>query len=201
MRQPSARTSAAPLEPVASREAVSDVALLARITDGDRSALRSLYVRHFHPLLRFVDRIIRDADSAQEVVNDVMLVVWSNGRSFAGRSTVSTWIFGIAYRKALKWLEASGRRPRHSAGVDFDEWSEHFPDPDELDTRADLSDMLSHGLGRLSPEQRAVVELTYFDGCSYEEIAEITGAPVNTVKTRMFHARAKLRRFLPELGY
>ena len=64
----------------------------------------------------------------------------------------------------------------------------------------DLRDLLDRGLSRLSAEQRAVVELTYFTGCSYEEIAAIAGCPVNTVKTRMFHARAKLRGLLPALG-
>ena len=63
-----------------------------------------------------------------------------------------------------------------------------------------LTDLLIQGLEKLPPEQRAVVELTYFHGHSYQEIGEIVGCPVNTVKTRMFHARAKLRKLLPELG-
>ena len=57
-----------------------------------------------------------------------------------------------------------------------------------------------HALRHLSAEHRAVVELTYFYGCSYEEIAAIAACPVNTVKTRMFHARAKLKKLLPTLG-
>jgi RNA polymerase sigma-70 factor (ECF subfamily) len=64
----------------------------------------------------------------------------------------------------------------------------------------DLRDLLDAALDRLSPDHRAVVELTYFHGCSYEEIAAIVDCPVNTVKTRMFHARAKLRKLLPTLG-
>jgi RNA polymerase sigma-70 factor (ECF subfamily) len=66
--------------------------------------------------------------------------------------------------------------------------------------RSDLRDLLDQGLKRLSPEQRAVVELTYFSGYSYQDISAIAGCPVNTVKTRMFTAREKLRKVLPALG-
>ena len=68
-----------------------------------------------------------------------------------------------------------------------------------MDT-ATLQDWLDVGMRRLSGEQRAVVELTYFHGYSYAEIAGILSCPVNTVKTRMFHARARLRQILPELS-
>jgi RNA polymerase sigma-70 factor (ECF subfamily) len=66
--------------------------------------------------------------------------------------------------------------------------------------RRELQSALGRALAGLSPDHRAVVELTYFYGCSYQEIAEIVGCPVNTVKTRMFHARRRLRELLPGLG-
>ncbi len=79
-----------------------DSELLARIAAGDRNALTRLYHRYHAPVLRFVQRLTGDSDAAQEAVNDVMLVVWNRASSFAGRSKVSTWIMGIAYRKAMK---------------------------------------------------------------------------------------------------
>jgi RNA polymerase sigma-70 factor (ECF subfamily) len=177
----------------------NDLALLRRIDHGDRGALRELYDAYYHPLLRFIYRITGRLDLAQEGVNDVMMVVWRNSRSFGGRSTVSTWLMGIAYRKALKALEASRRWSMRFASVDFDEWVERF-DPAAEPTNEELRDLLDEGLKNLSAEHRAVVELTYFYGCSYEEIAAIADCPVNTVKTRMFHARAKLKKLLPLLG-
>ena len=87
----------------------TDLALLERIDNVDRHALRPLYNTYSHPLLRFIYRITGRLDLAQEGVNDVMLVVWRNSRSFGGRSSVSTWIMGIGYRKALKLLAASRR--------------------------------------------------------------------------------------------
>ena len=79
-----------------------DAALLDRIGDGDREALTLLYSRYHGRLLRFMQRLTGDVESAQEAINDVMLVVWNSAASFAGRSRASTWIMGIAYNKAMK---------------------------------------------------------------------------------------------------
>jgi RNA polymerase sigma-70 factor (ECF subfamily) len=177
-----------------------DVALLARIAGGDRNALRQLYGNYYHPLLRFIYRITGRLDLAQEGVNDVMLVVWRSARAFGRRSTVSTWIMGIAYRKALKLLAASRRWTSRIAAVPFDELIERSDAQTEPSEDGELRDLLDEALRHLSAEHRAVVELTYFYGCSYEEIAAIAACPVNTVKTRMFHARAKLKNLLPALG-
>ena len=178
----------------------ADVALLTRIANGDRAALRELYGTYYHPLLRFIYRITGRLDLAQEGINDVMLVVWRNGRSFGGRSSVSTWIMGIAYRKALKLLAASRRWTDRVVGTPLDELVERFDGLVEQSDDGDLRDLLDAALRHLSAEHRAVVELTYFYGCSYEEIAAIAACPVNTVKTRMFHARARLKKLLPLLG-
>ena len=178
----------------------ADLALLERIANGDRNALRDLYNTYYHPLLRFIYRITGRLDLAQEGVNDVMLVVWRNGRSFGGRSSVSTWIMGIGYRKALKLLASSRRWSDRFAAGPFEELIERSTTLAEQSDDGDLRDLLDEALRHLSAEHRAVVELTYFYGCSYEEIAAIAACPVNTVKTRMFHARAKLKKLLPVLG-
>ena len=178
----------------------ADLALLRRIGHDDRTALRELYTRYYHPLLRFIYRVTGRLDLAQEGVNDVMMVVWRSSDAFGHRSSVSTWIMGIAYRKALKLLAASRRWSTRIAPDDFTEWVEHSAPAGEHSDDGDLRDLLDEGLRHLSPEHRAVVELTYFYGCSYEEIAAIAACPVNTVKTRMFHARAKLKVLLPRLG-
>ena len=176
----------------------SDLQLLDRIAAGDDAALHELYLAHYHRVLRFVMRITGNLELAKEGVNDVMLTVWRSNASFERRSSVSTWIMGIAYRKALKLLDAKKRwSSRFGSNLeDFEDRPELGVEPGEHD---DLRDALDKALRQLSPEQRAVVELTYFHGCSYEEIARIAACPVNTVKTRMFHARAKLRRLLPAL--
>lgn len=173
-----------------------DRQLLRRVADRDREAFRRLYDRYYRRLFNYVFSVIRRPEMVEEVVDDVLIAVWRGAESFAGRSRVSTWIFGIAYRQAMKALR------RRSPELDTleSEPRDRERGPEGLMMRRELSSILGRALDRLSPEQRAVVELTYFEGCSYPEIAEIVDCPVNTVKTRMFYARRKLREILPELG-
>lgn len=181
-------------------EDAADAALLERIRQGDRIALHALYRKYYHPLLRFTYRITGRLDLAEETVNDVMLVVWQDAGAFEGRSKVSTWIMGIAYRKAMKLASRTRRWYARFAAADFAAAIERPEGAAEPTQRTELEDLLEQALRALPPEQRAAVELTYYFGCTYEEIASIADCPVNTVKTRMFHARAKLRALLPSLG-
>ncbi|MCG8455370.1 MAG: sigma-70 family RNA polymerase sigma factor, partial [Holophagales bacterium] len=134
-------------------------------------------------------------------LQDVMFVVWKRAGAFGGRSRPSTWIFGIAYRQAMHSLDR-GRDAALDAALESadGELAEHGAEDRALGNR-ELRLSLEKALGRLSPEHRAVLELTFFEDCSYREIAEILGCPLNTVKTRMFHARQHLRRILPRLGW
>jgi RNA polymerase sigma-70 factor, ECF subfamily len=177
-----------------------DVALLARINLGDHRAFQALYVKYYHPLLRFIYRITGQLETAQEGVNDVMLVVWGNGKTFRGQSRVSTWIMGIAYRKALKLRRSSLRWVQRFKGADVGFGDELSSPEQEHMQDSEIKDLLEQGMRNLPVKQRTVVELTYFHGYSYEEIAAIVDCPVNTVKTRMFHARARLKALLPVLG-
>lgn len=171
-----------------------DLALIERVTAGDRAAFDSLYRHYYARLMDFLTRMVKRRELAEEVVNDTMYAVWTSSGGFGGRSRVSTWIFGIAYKKALKRLE----RERRSVADSLDDAPEVVDEQDllaDLDA-AQLSRHLDAALQRLTPAHRSVVELTFLLDYSYEEAAEIVGCPVNTVKTRMFHARAKLRQLL-----
>lgn len=178
----------------------TDLALIAKISVGDRAAFKALYERYYDRLLRFICRITGQVEEAQEGVNDVMLVVWQTSARFRGDSKVSTWILGIAYRKALRLAEKKRRWLDRFKASDMSDWNELSGLDSEHTDQADIQDWLQHGLRQLSPKQRAVVELTHYYGFSYEEIARILDCPINTVKTRMFHAREKLRRALPPLA-
>jgi RNA polymerase sigma-70 factor (ECF subfamily) len=179
----------------------TDLALLTGIRSGNRAALKTLYVKYYPRLLRFIYRITGQLELAQEGINDTMLVVWRDSGAFQGRSTVATWIMGIAYRKALSLHRDARRRSERQLDVeDFDEWIERSGAAERPRDSTEIRDLLTRAIFQLSPDQRAVVELTYFYGCSYKEIAEIVSCPVNTVKTRMFHARRKLKTLLPRLG-
>jgi RNA polymerase sigma factor (sigma-70 family) len=173
-----------------------ELGLLRRVATKDRKAFEAIYHLYYRRLFGYVLKLTRKADLVEEVVNDVMLAIWSHAPAFDGRSRPSTWIFGIAYHKALKAL--ARRPPMVEDGVGPEPVAED--EPESLAARRELATVLGRALHLLSAEQRAVVELTYYYGLAYTEIAEIVGCPVNTVKTRMFHARRRLKELLPELG-
>lgn len=161
--------------------------LLERIAHRDREAFDELF-KVYHPrLFRFVFRMTASYRTADELVNDVLLVVWQSAQTFRGDAKVSTWIFGIAYRQALRRL-----RKRKYTTVPIDDiTAESYSN-----NRLEREDWVRRGIDRLPPKQRLTVMLVYYLGLTCEETAAATGAPVNTIKTRMFHARRKLREYL-----
>ena len=172
----------------------TDSELLVAVAAGGRRALEALYLRYHSRLARFLWRFTLQYEIIEEIINDTFMVVWRNAAEFRGDSLVSTWIFGIAYRTALVSMR---RERKHIAARSLIECSEQSVDP-VADT--EVQDWVEQGLEHLPDEQRLAVELTYNLGHSVGEIARISGAPVGTVKTRVFHARKKLRQYLPALG-
>ncbi len=177
--------------------ALDEVFLLDQVSSGNKAAFETLWRSYYPRLKRFAEQITRRPHLVEEIVNDTMLVVWRKANTFSLRSKVSTWIIGIALRKSLKALE------RTDDVVDFDPDTVASPaesGPEAQLLRQELRTRLIHALNSLSPEHRAVIELTYFEGHTYREIAAITGCPVGTVKTRMFHARRELKASLADRG-
>jgi RNA polymerase sigma factor (sigma-70 family) len=184
--------TASEARPVPSAEQ-GEIRLLGRIAAGDMRAFEEMYRLYYPRLTRFLERMMRRPGLVDEVLDDTMFVVWNRADNYNGHSRVSTWIFAIAYRKALKALRQ------------FDEPVDDESLPERADTQPGpelqvdmwrLREALTKAFDGLSAEQRAVVDLTYFHGLSYREIAQIVSCPAETVKTRMFHARRKLRSLL-----
>lgn len=171
----------------------SDARLIKAVAGGDKHAFELLYRGYFPRLTRFLHGMTRNVQLVEEIVNDTMLVVWQKAGTFDGTCKPSTWIFAIAYRKACKAIKG------------LDEPVE--ADPDRLEACAECGPERELGLHRLQhavgtalahlpPVQAAVVRLTYHHDMGYADIAAVMDCPVNTVKTRMFHARLRLRELL-----
>jgi RNA polymerase sigma-70 factor (ECF subfamily) len=183
--------------PPQTRDAPEDVALLDRVARGDLSAFESLFHRYCPRLRRFLGRRARRPQLIDEILNDTMFAIWRKAGTFDARSKASTWILGIALRKALKAIERSDR----AVVLDSRELQiSAEPGPEEHFSRTELRARFDRALKRLSPEHRTVVEMTYFEGYSCREIATIVGCPVDTVKTRMFYARRRLKALLADCG-
>ena len=169
-----------------------ELELLRQVATGDRTAFKELYLIYHRRLARFLMRMTSRHDLIEEVINDTLWTVWLKAGDFRGDSLVSTWIVGITYRRALKALRRHGApRPMLVEEVAV------APDAQLEDENREW---LGQALAELPLEQRMVMEFSYLMGHSCEEIAQIMQCPVNTVKTRMFHAREKLRRSLPRLA-
>jgi RNA polymerase sigma factor (sigma-70 family) len=170
-----------------------DVVLLRMIATGSRSAFDCLYRNYHRRLGRFLGQIVYQPQLIEEILNDTMLVVWRKAGTFNNASRVSTWIFAIAYRSALRGVRRSSMSKQAEHPEDYDAFQN---EPEASMIQSQLRAQVRSALNVLSVEQRAVVELTYYHDRSYREIAEIVGCPVDTVKTRMFHARRKLKTAL-----
>ena len=174
--------------------ALDERELLERVKARDVGAFEKLYRIYQPRLARFLINLVKRPQLVEEVLDDTMMVVWQTAESFRGTSKLSTWVFAIAYRKALK---ARSRWPDPVEDDEHDTRASNDPAPDADLELSRVRSALVTAMGSLSPEQRAVVDLTYFHGLGYREIAEILSCPVDTVKTRMFHARRRLRQALP----
>ncbi|MEM7585708.1 MAG: sigma-70 family RNA polymerase sigma factor [Acidobacteriota bacterium] len=194
---PSAPTSTGPARFAPS--AAEEHALIRRIAAGDRGAFEDAYRLYRPKLIRFVSRLTSRDDLVEEVVNDTMVVVWQKAKRFRGDSRPSSWVLGIAYRITLKRLRTLSRRPEEELSDAL-----HLVDPHQPEAslaRRQAGERVRRAILRLSPEHRAVIQLTFFGDYAYREIAEIVQCPVNTIKTRMFHARKKLERLLRTMDH
>ncbi len=165
----------------------SDRELIAGVANGDEAAFRQLYGRFADRVYRYAYTILRGKHLAEEVAQETMIAVWKGASKFAGRSKVSTWIFGIARNQAYSLVRKEIRTER------VPDVSLVQPDPAPGIHR---QERVARALERLSDDHREVVFLTFYEGLSYGEIASILDIPRGTVKSRMFHAKKQLGEVL-----
>ena len=177
--------------------AMDEVDLVGLVALEDVRAFEALY-RAYHPRLRrFLRGMLRQANLVDEVLDDTMLVAWRKAHTFDATAQVSTWLFAIAYRQALKALRRVDWALPDPAD---DPPAPREAEPDHELAHAQLRARLDAAMAQLTPEHRAVIDLTYFHGYSCREIADVVGCPVATVKTRMFYARRRMKELLGDPG-
>lgn len=167
--------------------------LVSRILARDRRAFYELYESYKPKLSHFVMRLVKRPHLVEEVVNDTMMVVWNGLDRFKGESRLSTWVFAIAYRKGMKALT---RNDDPVEDLTYDTVPSHDPGPEKSAANTQMRVALRRAMDGLSEDHRTVMDLTYFHEMGYREIAAIMDCPVDTVKTRMFHARRHLKTLL-----
>ncbi len=172
----------------------AELGLLRRLEQRDLEAFEALYRSYHSRLTRFLLNMTRRPGLVEEVINDTMMVVWTQPDRFNGMSKLSTWIFAIAYRKALKALR---RHDLSQQDLEADNRASPEAGPEQQVGQRQISELILRSMDELSADHRAVVDLTYFHELGYREIAEIMNCPEDTVKSRMYYARRHLARIMP----
>lgn len=174
----------------------SDRELLHAVADGDTGALDELYQRHAPWLSVRLARRCNDDSVVADVLQDTFVAVWRGAGSYRGEGEVAGWLWGVAVRRLVSRLRRRGAR----AEVPFEDVRSGPEASVEEQVLAGVEyGDLGSALARLSPEMRAVVQATVLDGLTAREAACLLGIPTNTVKTRLFRAKAQLRRELVEV--
>jgi len=181
-----------------------DAELVRRILDGEGEHFETLVARYQTRLFRFICRFTNDAEDARDVTQEVFLKIHGALDSFDPRYRFSTWLFRIAGNAAIDHLR---RRRGHTISLDLppDEEGEsrtidprdHRPDPFEELTRRRLRQTIDEAIDRLPDDYRELISLRHYGELPYEEIAELKGMPLGTVKNKLFRARQALRDLLP----
>jgi RNA polymerase sigma-70 factor (ECF subfamily) len=183
-------------------EVPRDEELLRRVGTGDEPAFRELFRRYAGVANALAFRLVRQTQLAEEIVQEAFLAVWRNpDRYDGGRGSVRSWLMGTVHHRAVDAVrreQAQRRRAEQASGLG----PGIVEDPiDDVLAAIDLPrerSLVRSALGQLPDEQREVIQRMYFEGLSQSQIAERTGLPLGTVKSRTLLAMRRLRAFIGE---
>jgi RNA polymerase sigma-70 factor, ECF subfamily len=176
-------------------EEQEEISLMRRVSSGDEEAFRKIYDATCRKVFQYLYRLTKDHNLAEDIASATYLEVWKSAKSFRGDSKVLTWMMGIARNLAMNEFRKGRWREQ--------ELDENIVDPPEqfhICASAEVTHILGEALDRLPVIHREILDLVFLQGMNYEEISRLTDIPVNTVKTRVFYGKDKLRTMLSLMG-
>ncbi len=192
----------------AEREQIAERRLLRRLRRGDHRAFATIVRSYQQRVFNIVFRLLGNREEAEDVAQDVFVTVYQNASSFRGESKFSTWLYRVAVNHSKNRLKYLKRRGRH-AGRPLDEVAERqmamgsgetqpsyhaaIPRPDDLAQGRQLEAIIQQEMARLDEDHRLLVVLRDIQGLSYQQMAEVTGLNVGTIKSRLHRARLALK--------
>jgi RNA polymerase sigma-70 factor (ECF subfamily) len=183
-------TGVANMPQPATGDDASDASLLARVQSGNERAMASLYDRYSRIVYSVALRMLRDPAASEDVLQEVFMQIWRNPDSFiAARGSLGGWLSIVARNRSIDTL----RRKRPTVDVDDVALASSFNLADDAERNL-LTERARAVIVQLPREQRKTLEMAFFDGLTHSEIAEITGDPLGTVKTRIRSALLTLRK-------
>ncbi len=183
----------------------TDEELVARSALGDADSFNQLIKRWERPIYALAYRVIGREEDARDVCQETFLRAFRGLAAFKGQAKFSSWLYRIALNLCRDWIRRERRTPVVQApdGVDLTELvSERGPaeSVEDLVSRRDMSRVVARAMRLLSEEQRTAVVLKEYQGLTFQEIADLQGCPLSTVKTRLYQGLTLLRRHLEEAG-
>jgi RNA polymerase sigma-70 factor (ECF subfamily) len=174
-----------------------DSELVKRLQKRDPQALGELYDRYGRTAYALILRIVRDAATAEDLVQETFLRIWNRVQGFDGdRGALGGWLLAVARNRAIDYLRSKSGRMRDALELNENEHPSLYADLEQDVLNSDRAQRLRKALEKLNPNQRKVIELAYFEGLSQTEMAERTGQPLGTVKTWVRTALKLLREEL-----
>jgi RNA polymerase sigma-70 factor (ECF subfamily) len=181
-----------------------EAVLCERLRDGEIAAVGDAYDRYHQQVRAFARRLLGDTDTTEDLVQEVFVTLPLAMRRFRGDSSLKTFLLSIAVNHSRHHVRAAVRRRRAMQNLANDgvpdESTEHRHDPEFLARRKQLAELLQRALDDLPLEQRVAFVLCEVEERPSPEVSSIVGVPEATVRTRLFHARKKLRRYLEQQG-
>jgi RNA polymerase sigma-70 factor (ECF subfamily) len=178
--------------------AQDDEDLIGRLQKRDPGALGELYDQYGRLAYSLILRVVRDTGVAEDLVQETFLRVWNRVQGFdAKKGALGPWLLAVARNRAIDYLRSTTGRARNSLELEATEHPALFSDMEKDLLLSDKARRLKAAIQKLSPKQREVIELAYFEGLSQTEMAERMGQPLGTVKTWV---RTALRNLRDELG-
>jgi len=172
---------------------ISDVDLLAEIASKDRAAFDMLYERYSQLVFNLGNKIVKDHDYAGEVLQSVFVQIWNKADTYnSKKGAVSTWIINITRNKSIDILRKT-KKQKLNVDLDLDNLESDSAYEFTLSERSERREIIMNAMESISPEQRKIIELIYFEGYTHKEASEILNIPLGTAKTRVHLGIAKLR--------
>ena len=180
----------------------AEVELVSRVASGDAAAMNEVYSAYSRPVYSMAYGILRDHNTAEDVTQEVFKTLWQRASTYdPARGPFKHWFLHLAHNRVIDELRRRKREAQRDARKSLDEVTQGLAAPDdpaEAAVQAVLFGKVEKALQELPPEQRTVVVMAYLQGATQREIADRTGVPLGTVKTRLRLAIIKLRQRFAE---
>jgi RNA polymerase sigma-70 factor (ECF subfamily) len=175
---------------------IEDEQLLVLTAQNDEMAFAELYKRYNQPVFNYLYRLVNGLHEAEDLLQEVFLIVWKGAAGFRGDARVKTWIFRIAHHRAVSWL----RQRKPVVKLDETNLKDWQNNPEQTAAQSLRDRQIQETISQLSWKHRAVLELVFVQQMSYSETAQVLGCPLGTVKSRMSYAMRILEQRFKQDG-